>query len=277
MFDWLIQIPLWLLGILLCASMFAAAWTGFALRKYAQRRDPDFEQRQNDTQEGYIVSAVLALLGLLIGFTFSLVLDRYEARRLLVIEDANAIETLYLRAQLLDEPHRSHISNLLNLYVDNHLALAEAEGPEAVQLLQDNRHLIADLWLATRPAFASIKGIDFSSAFVDSVNRVIELDTQRKAARMAQIPAAIFAVLFSYSIVSSLVTSYVLSGPRVRLAGLALLVLFTMTLMLISDINRPLNGTIRESQQPMQALRHVLRAHSQSALDVPADQLQPSR
>lgn len=269
MFDWLTHIPLWLLGMLLFVAMLAAAWLGYTLRRQIEARDPGFAKERNDTQEGYIVSAVLALLGLLIGFTFALVIDRYEARRLLVVEEANAIGTLYLRAQLLDEPHRARFSGLLSRYVDNHIELAKVDPLEGNQLLRDNERLLTDLWAATIPAFDTIRGIDFSSTFVDSVNHVIDLDAARKAARVAQIPSAVFALLFVYAIVTAMTVSYVLVGKRGRLAGLTLLVLFTLSLMLLSDINRPVTGMIRESQMPIEALRRMMRENPPAAFDAP--------
>lgn len=268
MFDWLIHIPLWLLGLLLFAAMVAAMLAGIALRRRNERRDPLFAETRSDTQEGYIVSSVLTLLGLLIGFTFALAVDRYEARRLLVLDDANAIETLYLRAQLLEEPHRSRFSDLLVGYTDNHVQLAQMEETdEARRLLGANDRLLADLWTATVPAFETIRGIDFSSSFVDSVNQVIELDAARKAARTAQIPGAVFGVLFVYAIITAAVLGYVLVGRRGRLSGVALLGLFTLSLMLLSDINRPVTGTIRESQAPMERLQRMLRSNPPALFD----------
>lgn len=269
MFHWLTEIPTWLLGLLLFAMMMAAALAGYALRQRNERKDADFHATRSETQEGYIVGSVLTLLGLLIGFTFAMAVDRYEARRLLVLDDANAIEELYLRAQLLDEPHRSRYSDLLVRYTDNHLALAELqeEGPESERLLAGNDRMLADLWTITAPAFDSIRGIDFSTALVDSANHVIELDASRKAARQAQIPAAVFAVLFIYAIITAAVLGYVLNGKRGRLAGASLLALFTLALMLLSDINRPVTGAIRESQGPMERLRRTLQQSPPALFD----------
>lgn len=258
MFDWLAHIPLWLLGLLLLVLLLAAAFLGDAQRRRQERRDPDFAASRGDSQEGYVVSAVLTLLGLLVGFTLALAIDRYEARRMLVVEDANAIGRLYLQAQLLDEPHRSRLGNILVRYADNHIRVAESDGALAAQLLAKDRQLLDDLWAGTGPAFQTIRGIDFSSTFVDSVNGVIELAAARLAARTAQIPPAVFAVLFLYTIVSAAVLGYVLTGRRGRVAGGALLALFTMLLMLLSDINRPVTGTIRESQDPMKRMRASL-------------------
>ena len=79
-------------------------------------------------QESYVVSAVLGLLALLLAFTFSLATDRFEARRVLVLEESNAIGTAFLRTQLLGEPHRARLSQLLIEYTDNRIVLAKAEG-----------------------------------------------------------------------------------------------------------------------------------------------------
>lgn len=259
MFDWLNDASLWLLGLLLFGAMIAACAAGAWLRRRNERRIPDFESSRSETQEGYVVSAVLTLLGLLIGFTFALSVDRYEARRMLVVDDANALETLYLQAQLLDEPHRSRFSTVLVRYVDNNVRLADVGPTQRAPLLADNRRLLVELWAATVPAFDTIRTIDFSSTFVDSVNRVVELDTARKAARRAHIPAPIFALLLAYTIITAGVLGYVLVGRRGQLSGATLLGLFTLALLLLADLNRPTEGLIREPQEPMLRLRQALR------------------
>lgn len=124
MLEWLVDISLWLLGLFLFAVLVAAILVGYALRRRNDRVDASVGDCRNDTQEGYIVSVVLTLLGLLIGFTFALAVDRYEARRLLAVESANAIETLYLRVQLLEESHRTRISTITILYAENQILLA---------------------------------------------------------------------------------------------------------------------------------------------------------
>jgi len=260
MFDWLVEISLWLLGLLLFAVLVLAILGGYALRRRNDRIDASIGECHNDTQEGYIVSAVLTLLGLLIGFTFALAVDRYEERRLLVIDGANAVETLYLRAQLLDEPHRTRISTVTTLYTENQIRLANAEGTEGERLLERNHHLIRMLWTVTVPAFDTIRGIDFSSSFVDSVNQVIALDTARKANRRATIPGPVFAVLFVYTIVAAGILGYVLIGRRGRVVGSLLLGLFILALLLLGDFNRPISGVVNESQEPMERVLAAMRA-----------------
>jgi len=256
--DWLATTNLGLLILLLFLAMCLSAGAGAALR-LAQRRGPHVETG-SEGQQSYIVSAVLGLLALLMGFTFSLAVDRFEARRHLVLEEANAIGTAYLRAQLLSEPHRTRMSDILRRYVDNRIALAQAGPWHSSAFLARNDALVTDMWTATSAAFPTIQGLDFSSTYLNSVNAVIDLDAARKAARMARVPAEVFAVLLVYLITTAGVLGYVLKGAAGKAAGAFLLALFALSLALIVDIDRPTLGGIVESQGPMEALRKSLAA-----------------
>ncbi len=201
--DWTSQVPTWLLGLLLLAGALAAGYAGHLLRlRGDRRRKASGSGLATDNQEGYIVSGVLGLLALMLGFTLAMAVDRFDTRRLLVLQDANAIETTYLRAQLLDEPHRARISKLLVDYTDNRIVLGTAKRGENAKLLADNDRMLIDLWAATAAAFETIADLDFSTAFIDSVNNVVELDAARKASRLAHVPTTVLAVLAIYIVVT---------------------------------------------------------------------------
>jgi hypothetical protein len=216
-----------------------------------------------EAQEGYVVGTVYTLLGLLIGFTFAMAVERFETRRQLVVEDADSIEQLYLRAQLLDEPHRSRFSNLLVRYTQNHIQLAQThrDNAAASKLIAEDQQLLRDLWTATVPAFQSIRTIDFSSSFVDSVNQVVKADADRKAARRAQIPSTVIAMLILYSLIAAALLGAVMRGRKGEVASIIMLALSVLALMLIVDINRPVSGTIHESQEPMKRMLMRLQAN----------------
>src|SRR5205085_12319326 len=108
-------------------------------------------------QEAYVISAILGLLALLLGFTFSMAIDRYDTRRARVLEEANAIGTTYLRVQLLHEPDRSRLNDLLVHYVDTRIALAKASPGGVPRLLADNDRTLNELWAATSAAFDGIE------------------------------------------------------------------------------------------------------------------------
>jgi len=250
--------PVPLMGVLVLALMLAAAACGMALRRVNDRSSAASATAQSEGLEGYIVSAVLGLLALLMGFTFALAVDRFEIRRGLVLQEANAIGTTYLRAQLLEEPHRTRVSRLLVEYADNRITLARTGAAAAPQLLATNDRLVTDLWTATVAAFPTVKDMDFSTAFVEGMNEVIDLDAARKAARQARVPSAVFGVLIIYVVATAGVLGYVLGNGRGRLAAGFLLPLVALSLMLVVDIDRPVNGGVREGQGPMEALRASL-------------------
>jgi predicted neutral ceramidase superfamily lipid hydrolase len=193
--------------------------------------------------------------------------DRFETRRLLVLQDANAIATTYLRVQLLDEPHRARISKLLVDYTDNRIVLARAKRGENAKLLADNDRMLTDLWAATAAAFEPIADLDFSTSFIDTVNNVVELDAARKASRLAHVPTGVLVVLSIYIVVTAGVLGYVLTGFRGQVAGSFLITLLTVCLAMIVDLERPTVGSIAESQAPMELLRKSLENQPPEVFD----------
>jgi hypothetical protein len=264
---WLLEAPLWLIAIVMLASMAAAAFFGWYFRKRPPADSGQKAGEDDGSEEGYTVSAVLGLLALLTGFTFAIALDRYDTRRERVLIEANAIGTTYLRAQLLEEPHRTRLSNLLIEYTDNRLALALDEGERRQELLRRNDALITDLWTATVAAFPTIRSYDFSSSFLETMNLLIDMDTARKVARRSHVPPEIFLVLLFYQIVTAGVLGSVLIGRRKRAIGLLLFVLFGSSTLLIIDIDTPTRGLIRESQDAMNLLRQSLAAQPPAVFD----------
>lgn len=252
---WLATAPFWLIAAVLFGAMIAASLVGWYLRLRHERARAE-GGKPPEGQEGYIVSAVLGLQALLLGFTFSLAVDRYDSRRGLVLEEANAIGTTYLRTQLLEQPHRKAISDLIVAYTNNRIELAGLPpGQAARERLAVNDGLIADLWRETIAAFPTIKSLDFSSAYLDSMNAMIDLDASRKAARSAHVPSEVFLILFFYVVISAGVMGYVLVGPNGRSLAAFLFFLSAVALLLIIDIDRPTSGGITESQGAMLQLR----------------------
>jgi hypothetical protein len=262
--NWLSNADILVVAITILGAMYLAAALGAALRARSDRLRP---HTTGEEGEGLVVSAALGLLALLIGFTFSLAADRFDARRLLVLEEANAIGATYLRAQLLDEPHRARMTDLLIRYLDNRIAFAGAKAGQNATLLAANDALVTDIWAATSAAFDSIKGLDFSSTYLDSVNNVVALDASRKAARRARVPTEVFVVLIIYLVASAGVVGNASKGLTGRLAAGLLLALFSLSLILIIDTDRPTHGGIVEGQQPMEELRKSLASRPPAIFD----------
>ena len=269
--TWLGQAQIWQVGLVILGLMLVFATIGYGVHRWNEAHFPGPRGEKDGNQEGYLVSAVLGLFAFLLGFTFALAVDRFDARRGFVLEEANAIGRTYLRTQLLEAPHRERISVLLVAYTENRIALAKERTPTASDALAKNDGLITSLWQATVAAFPSIKDYDFSSSYLDSMNTVIDLDAARKVGRRAHVPTTVFVVLGIYAFVTAAVLGYVLSGLRGRIAAAVVLVLFAMSFLLILDIDRPTIGTINESQEPMEWLRASMNTWQPHVFDTPSE------
>jgi hypothetical protein len=239
--------------------MLIAARAGRALHKRLGGRSTG--------SEGHIVPAVLGLLALLLGFTFSLAVDRFETRRILVLQEANAIGTSYLRAQALAEPHRSRMSKILLTYTEVRIALSKAPTDKFQKLLATNDRLLTDLWAATLAAHDSVTSAPLSVPLLTSVNEVIDLDASRKAARAVRVPGEVLNALAIYLIVAAGILGYSRRGTGAPVLDVTLFVLLTMSYMLILDIDRPALGRIVEGQGPMISLRNTLRQQPPGTFD----------
>ena len=258
--DWLDGAPLQVLSCLLFLSMMGALCTGFLIRQWQDRnKDARPAHEREDGLESYHVSAVLGLLALLVGFTFALAIDRFDARRILAVEDANAIHTAYLHSQLLDEPHRTQLRRLLVAYTGNMIALGKTRHAMAGSLLAEDSRLLNDLWAETTAASGSAKRVGILSEILSSMTSLIDLDAARRAAWTEHVPTEVFVVLIIYLIVTAGVLGYVPSGPRSRVIATFPLALLTLSLLLIIDIDRPASGNIRESEGPLNELLVTLR------------------
>lgn len=258
--------PIWQIGAVLLALLLLAYFAGTFVRRRDDKRRPA-EATESD-EAGMVVSSVLGLMALLMAFTFAIAVDRFDTRRANVLNEANAIGTTYLRAQLLDAPHRERLSQLLLDYAGNRLELASAnQGARQNELIKINDALLVDLWTATVAAHPTIRSKDNSYPFLETMNQLIDMDATRKAGRQARVPVLVFAVLLTYQIVLAALVGYGLVGMRTRGTSVTFLVLLTLLVCLIIDLDRPTSGFVTESQQPMIELLAFMRAQPPATFD----------
>jgi hypothetical protein len=254
------------ISIVVFGGMLVSALLGFIVRRAPGLVLPS---KGEDGQEAYVVSAVLGLLALLMGFTFSLALDRFEDRRELVLQEANAIGTAYLRAQFLEEGDRDEASAIIAAYAENRLELAGPITERTPDLLTTNNQLLVDLWSKTVNVPENSGNTPVTGLFISSVNDVIDLDAARKNARAAKVPSAVYSALLIYIFIAAAILGYSLVGFWARFAALVLFFLLNLSMMLIVDIDRPLVGMLREQQQPMEDLVAFLQARPPGSFGQP--------
>ncbi len=259
---------LWLLGIVLFLLLAGVSTAGNLLRRRMRGG------AEGSEGEGYLLSAALALLALLIGFTFSLSLSRYDARRALVVTEANAIGTAWLRAGLAGDQSGPKLQSAVTHYADIRLRLPEngAAGADAIE--GETGRAQAALWAEMRAATRETPP-PITSTILTSMNEMFDAASARRAERDAHIPGRVLEVLILYALMSAGIVGYVLggSGKRHRAVTSILFLLLTLALLLILDLDRPWSGGITVSQQPMHDARAAM---TQAISPAPADPAGPT-
>lgn len=242
--------PLWLLGIALFIFLSAFFRAGLWLRRRGRHGDG----RTDD--EGYLLSAALALLGLLIAFTFSLALNRYDARRALVVQEANAIGTAWLRAGLAGQGGPA-LQTSIARYADLRLQLPRASDPGQVSRIDTaTAGAQGALWAETKATIATMQP-PLAATLVTAMNEMFDVASTRKAEREAHIPADVLLVLILCTGMAAAIIGYVLgdTSRSHRTVTAILFALLTLALLLILDLDRPWRGLVTVSQQPMIDMR----------------------
>lgn len=239
-----------------------------------------FGARRNQSESGNsstVQGALLALLGLLLGFTFAMALSRYETRRNMVLNESNAIGTTFLRASFVPDPYRTDTQNALREYAAARLDFFRAGYDShrmAVALDQASR-LQVRLWF---DAVAAVKAQPTvaTSLFVQSLNEVIDLDAMRRDALEDRIPSAVWATLVVISILAAFLTGY-FERRRFSPLNMMLPIAVAAVLGLIADLDAPRSGSIEVSQQQMLALQRTLAAAPEFTprSSAPPESLQP--
>ncbi len=196
-----------------------------------------------------VETAIFGLMGLMIAFTFSGAAARYELRRVLVVEEANAIGTAYLRLDLLPAASQPALREKFRRYTEARLAvyrdlpdLAASGRQAAIAVALQN-----EIWSGTLAALKEAPP-QATIVVIPALNQMIDITTARLIASRTHTPKLIFAALLILGLVCSLLAGYVLADARTRHAGLhlgAFAVVVTLTIYLIFDLDYPRFGLIQ--------------------------------
>jgi len=199
---------------------------------------------------GAVEGAVLGLLGLLLAFTFSGAASRFEARRHLITEEANAIGTAYLRLDLLPGDAQPQLRQLFRQYLDTRTETYRNAGdaPAENAKLADAVALQGQIWLKTLAACRrpEIPG-HVAMLLIPALNEMIDITTTRAVATRNHPPRVILLLLAGLSLISALLAGYAMSGTKVRswLYMVILAATMSLTLYVILDLEFPRLGLIR--------------------------------
>ena len=207
---------------------------------------------------GTLLGATLTLLGLLIGFSFSMAVSRYDLRKAYEEEEANAIGTEYVRAGLLPEPARTRVQALLVSYLNLRIQRYESHAVEDTSTLAANTaRLQNEMWNEIENA-AAINPNPVMATVVVGMNDVLNRQGYTQAARWNRIPLPAWALMAAIALFCNFLIGF---GARLsgRLKLLIVPLAVSISFLLIADIDSPQGGLIRIFPQNLQALADSLK------------------
>ncbi|KQY75433.1 hypothetical protein [Brevundimonas sp. Root1423] len=246
--------PLLLIAALLFLAQCLMREVGGWLRRRVSAGAGDSNEETSD--KGFLLSGVLGLLALLIAFTFGLSVDRFEGRRHLVTEEANAIGTAEMRVQLLSGPDGGRLADLLRGYARTRAAYGLAGAADRPALARSSAVQRSALQAAALSSLTPIAPTPLAAFVGASINSVLDIGVEREAMNDARVPLTILRGLVLYTLLTAAVLGYGLTGARARhrATTVILFTLLTLAILLILDLDRPQGGTIRIDQTPMTQL-----------------------
>jgi hypothetical protein len=219
---------------------------------------------EQDAREdfGVILAATLTLLGLIIGFSFSMATSRYDQRKNLEEAEANAIGTEYVRADLLPAADAVKVRALLKNYLDQRILFYTARDEQQLrQIDARTAQLQTELWSAVL-APAAAQPTPVVALAISGMNDVLNSQGYTQAAWWNRIPVAAWGLMAAIAICSNLLLGYgARSAKAGRILHLVLPLVVSISFFLIADIDSPRHGVILLNPQNLVSLVESLRAH----------------
>jgi uncharacterized membrane protein (Fun14 family) len=230
---------------------------GYRLGRHHQNKtDVDVKTNTNTIQAG-----MLGLLGLILGFSFNMAMQRYINRSDAVIQEANAISTALLRTSLLPEPYDSLTHSLLQEYINLRLQVSntdQATVSEQELLKEKTTQKQNEIWMnAVQAARIDPRAVT-TGYFISSLNNMIDAQGRRNAMLQLHVPEVILLLLFTVFIATGGLMGYAsgLGRKRTFLPSTLMTLLISLVVFIILDLDRPKRGLIKVNQDSILQLKN---------------------
>jgi len=250
----LLENPLGLFAMVF-VGLVAAVEIGFRAAAHAAVRNDEARHEQAVASR----DTLGILLSLLLGFTLAMALPRFDLRKQLVIDEANAIGTASLRSQILPEPARNNMRELLGQYADTRIVFSTTSliKSELDPVLKRSSQLQSQLWEQAAAAARENSG-PVMALFLSSINDVIDLGEKRLAAVENRIPISIWVMLLLISVLTCLTFGYS-ARSRFWMVSVISPLMIAIVMWLIADLDSPRSGLIRADYSSLVRARNDLR------------------
>lgn len=249
------------MSLVIATIMLAAALllTAEVIYRFGVTKSEGYDDRRIG-QVATVQAATLGLLALVLGFTMSMAEARFNMRRQILVAEANAIGTTYLRTDFLSEPERTRSRELIRSYVASRRVYYSASEDEAPAATARSQALSSQLWSYAASVAGEHPDWDVLATYVESLNEMIDLETTRDMAIRARVPGLIDGLLVLVAFAAMGVTGFAtgVSRARTALSLYVVPVLVAMACGVIMDLDRTRFGLISSGDRPMERLQQRL-------------------
>jgi hypothetical protein len=248
-------------SFLVLAISIVMLWLSVQIGIFFRRRRRSLEENERE-DFGIIMAAILTLLGLIIGFSFSMAITRFDQRKNLEEAEANAIGTEYVRADFLPPADAARVRSLLRNYLDQRILFYKTRDDRQLREIDSaTTQLETDLWSAVQ-APAAAQPTPVVTIAVTGMNDVLNSKGYTQAAWWNRIPNAAWGLMAAIAICCNLLIGYgARKGEAKRTLLLLLPLVVSISFSLIADIDTPRGGIIRVSAQNLTSLSQSLDRH----------------
>jgi hypothetical protein len=248
-------LPLWGVFVATLVLVLASVEIGYRLGLMRGKA----KTHEKEAPVGAMVGATLGLLAFLLAFTFGLAANLFQMKRDVLLDEANAIGTTYLRADFLPETEQRTVRDLLREYVD--VRLAAVESGDVAGAIRRSEEIQVLLWAQAAANMRENPGSIAAGLFVETLNDVIDLHSKRVMISVrSRIPPTIWIALYAIAFFAFGTMGYHsgLAATSRSFAILAVAIIFSAVIWLVRDLDTANEGTLQVSQQAMIDLRNSM-------------------
>ena len=241
--------PIWAVYVGLVVMVLIAAESGFRVGIWLQDRS---DKPGEGKMTGAVVGGMLGLMAFMMAFTIGIVINQQGERKAMVVEEANAIGTAWLRAGFLEEQDLSAVRPLLVEYTE--IRIAAANDPSQFDtVVTRSEEIHNDLWAIMEDNVRRGNESDIMGLTVDSVNDVIDVHSERLFVANLRLPRLLGILLLLATVLSFLLVGVASSADRKRdtAAMIIFALVFVAVLIVIVDLDRPQEGLLTVPQTAM--------------------------
>jgi hypothetical protein len=259
-------IPSWAVFIGVIAFVMLAIEGGYRLGCSAHRRS----EEEKESPVSAIAGSVLGLGAFVLAFTFALVANRFDARKELVMDEANAVRTAWLRSDFLPETDRAEAKAIIRRYLDSRIAFVqsrEADPERVASRLAEAEANLGRLWDVAVANARKDMNSDVAALYIESLNDVYSIHASRVAKGLQmRIPLGIWCVLLVVTCLGMMAVGYQtgIAGSKRSLARPILAVSFALVIAMIAELDRPHGRFIHVSQQALSDLQSQISGVSEN-------------